>query len=92
MYARIIEFYIVDPGFCNKCGNSGKYKEYFQIQCTNFDQYLKCQSKCVILEAKSPFDCTKNSVCRKKCESRCKTFWPGTYFVIQYLYLSHITI
>ena len=79
----MIELYIGDLGVCNKCGKSGEYKEYFQIQCTNFDQYMKCQSKCVSSEAKSPFDCIKNSTCSKKCESRCKKCWPGSYFVIK---------
>ena len=69
---------IESPGVCKKCGKAKEDKEYFQIQCANFDQYFDCQSKCVKSESKSPFECNRNSGCSKKCESRCKKLWPGS--------------
>ena len=71
-----------NPEFCTKCVKDKKYKEYFQIQCTDFEKYMKCQSKCVsskINGIKTPFECIRNPACAKKCESNCKKSWPGNY-------------
>ena len=62
---------------CSKCQNTKEYKEYFKIQCTDFDEYLKCQSKCVSSERKTPVECINDSACIGKCESKCKNVWPG---------------
>ena len=71
-----------NPGFCTKCVKDKKYKEYFQIQCTDFNKYLKCQSKCVSSKSnavKTAFECIRNPACARKCESNCKKVWPGDY-------------
>ena len=80
---------------CNKCVKDKEYKDYYQILCADFDKYLKCQSKCVSSEAKTPFECIKTPTCVKTCESNCKKLWPGEYlrlymytrtpFVLRYL-------
>ena len=62
---------------CTTCVKDPNYKEYYQIQCANFDEYLKCQSKCVASKEKSPFKCIQNPSCLKNCESSCKKLWPG---------------
>ena len=62
---------------CTKCVKTSKYKQYFLIKCADYNEYLECQSKCVTSEAKTPFECIRNSGCVQKCESKCKKFWPG---------------
>ena len=64
---------------CTKCVKDPNYKEYYQIQCANFDEYLKCQSKCVASKEKSPFKCIQNPACLKNCESICKKLWPSKH-------------
>ena len=64
---------------CTKCTKDKEHKEYFQIQCTDFNKYLKCQSKCVTSAGKNSYRCFKNHTCLKKCELSCKKLWPGRY-------------
>ena len=85
LFSEIHRFFSIiaqTPGFCTKCVKDKKYKEYFQIQCTDFNKYLKCQSKCVSSKSnavKTAFECIRNPACARKCESNCKKVWPGDY-------------
>ena len=72
-------------GFCNECVKDKDYKDYYQILCADFDEYLECQSKCVSSEVKTPFECIQTPTCVKTCESNCKKLWPREYFGL-YMY------
>ena len=66
-----------NSGVCAKCTKNKEHKEYFQIQCADFNKYVKCQSKCVSSQEKVPSKCFHSPECLRICESKCRKLWPG---------------
>ena len=72
---------------CIECDNDNE--SICKIKCADYKTYFACNEECVDVKLKNSQMCFMKSQCTKKCEEKCRKFWPGMQNMI-YLFIQKI--